>query len=596
MGNFPYGKSSGVTRYKITRPDGVPLAKLTYKVLHKAVKGRLIQTRIPPKMNFKEEYVWGWAWLDDKNPISAGRWTVFSMRGWKKTPPRSMVEAMLEAAIATERMENPSFKITKTWRQEKREEIEDDLRRKMAPAIEEDPIAVNEHDGTLLIFNGSQKNREAMITRIGNLLGPVLGLGSGDLLFTEDTLETVISITRPHAILPQELGSKFLRWLTARAHRREWAEVSIHGQEKPVIFQLEMNGGLKLITADGTTNIAGDKAADNAVEALEAGRMKGRPVKLRISLTMLGGRVYEFTLDDDARLVGCKLTGADDYFRKEDNLDAATTDRCEDYNRSVNLIGMIIAAFDVGPLSVWMDAAPQVSMFPGQPTGRVIWHPAEAFENAADEGQGPAADGVDDGDKRIKSIFGVEWFINGANGAEFEARLREAGLNVEAGIAYREAEGNVEKLAGWYVEGGWPRLIVEIASAGVKKAKTGPTTRLRKAEKPEALAKEGTGEVIELDVARAAAVGGTPAPSLEDAGFKWGVNKPINYEDTWKEMLKTMRDELVKMGFKMTNVRGVTRARARRNEVIEGWAKSGWGGAAAVLLKYGAKQTPPDPE
>src|SRR4051812_21854815 len=97
MAHFPFGATTPVYVYNLVVPKDAVVFDVTLARFHQALKetvrwyeenelenGQLHKSRVPPSMHFREKELWGWAFPDDENPTSVGRWLVWCIRQWRK--------------------------------------------------------------------------------------------------------------------------------------------------------------------------------------------------------------------------------------------------------------------------------------------------------------------------------------------------------------------------------------------------------------------------------------------------------------------------------------------------------------------------------
>lgn len=593
---FPFARSFPVFVYDVLSPANAPPdGSFNIARFRDLAHGRLLETMVPPTLDSSEEYSWGWAWPDNLNPTSVGRWISWTLRAYVKRPPRKLVEAMVEARVQEKLATSPGFKVDKEWRQLERDDVEQILRIKMPPNIEEDQIVYDTAGHRLILFTRSERNRSAITERLRRLLEPMLGEGLQFLPWDlERYLTSDVDGTRAQAVLPQEYDVRFLSWLATQALHRRWVEIAIADRGEPLIMQVTLDGNLKVMLADGEMSVSGDRAAESIAGDVESPDTDVRASRAKFFLRVRGGRSYTVTVNARGELVGAVLNGCAPMSRKESNLEQATLDRADDALTAAGLLRMLYAAFDYGPLSEWMEALPQQQMFAGAATGRVIWHDEDVFESGE-----PTPD-----DSPQENLFGDSQANNNLivsllRSATFDGYVREARLDLNAARAWRDA--HEDDCVAWYRDGGWAGLVAELEKVSPG-AKTGAKTKRRSVGEtatPVATPRPPAGDIRPPDLGEARYRGPyrcvVTSVTRDDAVLTYEVDelevadsmtwqdwinlpatKPdIDYSRTWEQMLMGWRVE-VGNHFNLSSARNATRSQRKKKPIIDGFLFGGW--------------------
>ncbi len=545
---FPFGKSSPLFVYDIQRASGA-LGPFEATRLRDLVHERFASARVPPTLDSSEEYTWAWAWFDDKSPVTVGPWVAWLVRAWVKKPPKSLLEALLDQAIDRKRIDDPAFKITSEWREEQRDELAKTLRIRQPPKIEETPVAFDIVNGRVLLFTSNKRTRDAMLARLAHMLEPMLGDG---IVFVPWNLTEYLTASRPAAVLPQEIGEKFASWLSTQALHYRGLDASLYETTEPTHVDLELDASMCAATADGDITVKGERAVQAVASDVEDPEQDFRTSKVTVYLRHKGGRDYGLTVDTDGYLQGCRLAGAEAYAAKEDNLEVAVFDRCADYLKAATLLRLLYGAFDFGPLTGWMEAQPQRQLFPGSPTGYFVWTEGskkEDEEEAKPEiprgpGMGPVFDASDDATTAAMARPLVM-------GAECLNRAMAHGFDAKAVAAFRAVEGVEDQLVQWYVDGGWPRVLVGMSERGVKNAPSGGTTIRRPGKLPEETA-------------------------------------PVDYEAQWETMLVEWREKVGDgAGLNLKDAQTKTGSLGNRRKLVDAFLGGGWDLVVTTLVAMG---------
>lgn len=414
MPSFPWGTSDAPTvftarRMGDSRTGGhLPLLRgVSLDRVRDLTHENRMDSRVPPEDVLIADFDirWGWAWLDDKNPVSVGPYVSWMVRQWVKVPPGSLVKAMVAHRVTTElkAMSTPAtsldgstpaparrIKMPTERKKEIKEEVTSELRKRQPPKIEEEPFVIDIERGLVLVFTKSESVRQAIMNRLRNLLTPMWGSG---LYFEPWNLEQYLRQSRPNTNPPAEPGMKMLTWLAiAAAHKK-----IIRSRAANVAFRIELDGALTVGMHDGSAKISGDHAVEQAVEGYDDDASGGRVSALGLYVHVYGGRDYRLKVTSDGVITSCKLESAtklnDEYNDADARLQSYVLDRADDYITAAQLVQHMIAAFDVLQLSTWMREQAQVHLpFDADPAGDYELLDEESADLRAKDGNDKKAD------------------------------------------------------------------------------------------------------------------------------------------------------------------------------------------------------------
>lgn len=439
MAGFPFATAAAVHIFDLVPrdPEG-KLGEITLARFRDLVHDRFLTTRIPDAeaMGTEETYTWGWAWPDDKNPVSVGPWLLFHIRAFTKKAPTGLVRAMYDKRMAEEKAnQNPKQKLNAEDRAAIMDGIKRELTAQMPPNVEDHAVLLDTREKRLVLFNPSPVARRGFLSRLERILEPMLG----SYTTRPWNLEHFIRLTRPKATLPPDLGSLFLTWIATQALHQRWCATVLDGETMRI--QVELEDRLDVETETGSSKFDGEKIVQQNMEEIEADN-NARVTQLRLHILARHGgddaRRYNAILDSEGAMPRLKLLSASKVKRSEDNLETATLDRGDDYLAVAGFIRVLMHAFNTGPLAERLAASPQTQLWPGAPTGDLSWfesdlvdwdttpEPADPDQAGLFDGPEQAKDAKDDTAKRIAALN---------NKAETQALDRAKQMGYEHGTA-----------------------------------------------------------------------------------------------------------------------------------------------------------------
>lgn len=391
---FPFSTSSPVFTYDILSAGGdrstVPIAKLSLKALRKAASAQFEHAVLPEALDQAKPYQWAWAWLDGQNPVSAGPFLVFGIRGWEKKVPPSLLKARLNQAIAKWSTGNPDMKVSKLVISQVREDVEAELIRKAQFSIRFDTVAIDVTRWRLFLFAGADKHRETLLNRVLSMLSTIKGLE--DVKAAPWTLTDYLNASRPGANMLPEYGTQFLWWLAHNALDARTAEFTIQGQEEPVYISLELDKSMTVKEGDGAHRVTGANVTERYAESIAGNDGDNRVVRISLGLLVRWDadtrERFTLTIDEEGRIRKCVCLSARRIKPKNDNLEDAVSARGDDFSIAAHAMRLLFQGFDFEVIEDFTETARQVPMFPGAAQGPIVWHSDRPYQDAESEDNG----------------------------------------------------------------------------------------------------------------------------------------------------------------------------------------------------------------
>lgn len=383
MSRFPGATSMSFRVFDMVVPDGADIIEGSLQRVHDYMgsregegcsSGLLFRSRLPPSLTFGKEFLWGWAYLDEQNPVSVGPWLVFAMRSWKKRVPPRLFRSMVDERCAAWNREHNRERTPPAVKAEIKELAHQELLVATPPEVGDTPILLDLVRHRVIIPGLTDRQARSILLflmpALRNIVHPDVRLYPWDL-------ETYLLDSRPACSLPAEFGDRFLAFLTDQANRSTWAVV--HGvpeHDEPIVFQLELDGKVKLATDDADlVSAAGGEACKDVLRWMDDDdrTTRVREVSLLITEPDPSNRQYAIRLDNEGMIRGCKMINGEPW-KQGDALESGVFERAETLTEVSMYVRLLMHAFDAGPLEAMMSTARQGQLWPGHVEPIVEWH------------------------------------------------------------------------------------------------------------------------------------------------------------------------------------------------------------------------------
>lgn len=322
--------------------------------------------RVPDEgFRFADTAWWeSWCYADASGLVQVGGWFMWGMRQWKRRPvPPSLVAAMVSVEADAWKERTGAARCPAAVLKEFRESVVDKLRPQVPPAIAENRVLVDGLFHRLYLFDSSESVRDRVRHRFHR----------AGWAASAWKLSTHLGRSRRGAVLPAEIGARFLEWLYERSHSNEWLHV-----HDTLAIQIAPAETARARHGDGFTSKV-SMVGEDAVEAVQTA-LDGSVLltELRVTVTATYPEFdaeYDLVLTDQAQIKAVTIQSG---WRNVDDghgEHAGVALKADAVRAVVDVVRHLVEAFDNSALVELMSGEPQRGLFPVEIRERPTWGP-----------------------------------------------------------------------------------------------------------------------------------------------------------------------------------------------------------------------------